>query len=230
MSEFEITSLEFNGYGGAPVANHYFRPAVSSQVPTLAIILPGLSYSGDMPLLYYTRLLLLQRGADVLQLDTSYASPNFQKATRQEQAMWLGADATAAVKAGRAAQPDHAASMPQRLILAGKSIGTVALAYLVSSSEPDATTVWLTPLLRQPLIVQAVLQCNGPTMCIAGTGDATFEAAALESIQAAGAEVMIIEGANHSLEIPGDIFQSLKNLNTVVQGLAGFLDRQGGWK
>ena len=103
----------------------------------------------DLPNFRLARL-ALQRGADVLQLHTDYTRPDFQAASPQERMAWLAADAQAAVEVGRA-QRGYS-----RLILIAKSIGTLALAHLVTQEAcADAATIWLTPLLRRPYLVEA---------------------------------------------------------------------------
>lgn len=133
--------------------------------------------------------------------------------------MWLGADALSAVQGGLR-QRDYA-----QLVLIGKSIGTLALATLVSRDEGrSALTLWLTPLLRQPWLVEAALQAKGPAFFAAGSGDATYDPAALQRIrEATGAEAVVLEGANHSLEAPGDVGRSLEYMQEVVRGMDAFL-------
>jgi predicted alpha/beta-hydrolase family hydrolase len=209
----EITALSIAGYVEAPVPNLFFRQGGTSG--KLAVIFPGLRYSCDMPLLYYSTNLLLQHGVDVLQLHTDYTQPGFQSASRPEQAEWMFADALAGVRTGRS-QGNYT-----RLILAGKSIGTLVMASLAAKGEAaEAGMIWLTPLLHQPQLVEAALRCKSPALFAVGTGDSTYDPAALARIRTAtGAKALILENANHSLEIPGDAFRSLHMLNQVMQAV-----------
>ena len=59
MDEFEIQRLPLHGYQGKPVPNLFFR--IKQSRPALAVIFPGLTYSADMPLLFYTSALLRLR-------------------------------------------------------------------------------------------------------------------------------------------------------------------------
>lgn len=217
MSEVKIISLPIFGYSGEAVPNRFFQQ--TSAARDLAILLPGLNYTCDMPLLYYPARLLVERGADVLQLRVDYTRPEFQSRERPEQVAWMGEDARAAVQAG-IGQRNY-----DRLVLIGKSIGTLGLAYLVTQGGlATATTIWLTPLLRQPWLVQAAQQCRGPALFVAGTGDSTYDPAALEKVQqATGAKSFILEGANHSLEIPGELDRSIAWIGKYVQEIDSFL-------
>lgn len=219
MVEPEITSLTINGLGGRVVPNRFFR--CRDGAGALAVLFPGLRYTCDMPLLYYPTRLLLQRGADVLQLHTDYTSSKFQDLTRLEQAAIIGDDALTAVKVGLAER------QYKILVLMGKSIGTLALAQLVASGlNLEPAVIWLTPLLHQPLLVNAALQARGAALFICGTGDSTYHAAALAQIcQQTAAQALLLENANHSLETPGDVAHSLQMMQQILQAEMAFLDK-----
>ncbi len=223
MTAFEITSLKIAGYADLPLPNRFFRtdqPAAPYR-KTLAVILPGLNYTCDMPLLFYPAKLLMEMGADVLQVHSDYTTSIFQTASRQNQAAWLATDAQAALRAGR--QQDEY----RQLVLIGKSIGTLALANLaVSDLDLPALAIWLTPLLAQEWLVAAAASSELPGLFVASKTDPTFDAHGLEKIQKqATAEALLFEGANHSLEISGDVLQSLEIMRQVLQGLRAFLDK-----
>jgi len=217
MAEIEIGNLVIAGQRGEPVPNRFLRQAGAAN--ELAVILPGLNYTCDMPLLYYPTRLLMERGADVLQLHADYTAPAFQSRSRLEQVAQLGQEAREAIKAGWAQRAYS------RLVLIGKSIGTLGLAYLVTqASYAGATTIWLTPLLRQPWLVQSAMQCSGPALFVAGGGDATYDPVALNMIQDANhAQALILEQANHSLEIPGDPSGSIRLMGKIIDVMGRFL-------
>lgn len=223
MATFEIRSLQIAGYADLPLPNRFFRTARSAatHMKTLAVILPGLNYTCDMPLLFYPAKLLIELGADVLQVHSDYTASIFQTASRQNQAVWLATDAQAALRAGRN-QDDY-----RQLVLIGKSIGTLALANLaVSGLDLAAVAIWLTPLLTQERLVAAAATSKLPGLFVGSKADPTFDASGLEKIQKqAIAETLLFEGANHSLEIPGNVLQSLEIMRQVLQGLHAFLDK-----
>ncbi|HEX7976703.1 MAG TPA: alpha/beta family hydrolase [Anaerolineales bacterium] len=222
MTEFQISELSISGYAGKAVPNRFFKAQKAAEAGEgLAVLFPGLRYTCDMPLLYYPTKLFLQRGFDVLQVHTDYTRPEFQASSRRDQGIWLAADAKSAVQAGRAqGQYDH-------LVLVGKSIGTLVLAHLVANeSTAGAGAIWLTPLLHQPQLVEAAVRCKGPALFVAGSGDPTFDEAALVRIQEkTRAETMVIEGANHSLEVSEDPLEALGILQSIIQRMAEFLNR-----
>ncbi len=219
MPDLNITTLSITGYDTNPLPNRFFRQAGSAN--TLAVLFPGLRYSCDMPLLFYPFKLLLERGAEVLQVRADYTLTSYPSLPPDERAAWLAADAQAAVQAARR-QGKYT-----RLVLIGKSIGTVSLASL-APHERSAISIWLTPLLRNPQVVAAAEQNPGAALFVAGTADDLYSAAALNRIHTATqAETALVEGGDHSLEIAGDFFASLRALEQVMRAIAGFLDRQG---
>jgi dienelactone hydrolase len=224
MPDLKITSIPISGYAGKTVPNRFFRQERATPTPgarTLAVLFPGMQYSCDMPLLYYPLKLLLARGAEVLQVRADYTQPAYQSLPQAERAAWLAEDATAVVQAVRS-QGDTT-----HLVLVGKSIGTIALASL-APHEPEAITIWLTPLLRNPLVTAAAEQYRRAALFIAGTADDLYDAFALDHIRfATHAETQLIENGDHSLEIKGDFFASLRALEQTMQAISGFLERHG---
>ncbi len=217
MPDLNISSLSITGYAGKNVPNRFFRQG--GAAPTLAVLFPGMNYSCDMPLLFYPLKLLLDRGAEVLQVRADYTVPAYRSLPPEERSAWLAADAQAAVQAARQ-QGKYS-----KLVLVGKSIGTIALAHL-APLEPEAVSIWLTPLLHNPLVVSAAEHNRGAALFVAGTDDDLYDAAALERIQAATrADAELIRGGDHSLEVEGNFFASLKALDQVMQAIAGFLSK-----
>ncbi len=51
--------------------------------------------------------------------------------------------------------------------------------------------------------------------------NSTYDPQALERIrQATGAAAVVLPGVNHSLEVPGDLQQSIRHLGTVLEAIA----------
>jgi predicted alpha/beta-hydrolase family hydrolase len=219
VKEYSITSIKISGYGARFVPNRFYKqPGIAD---TLALVFPGVQYSCDMPLLYYPSLLLREKGADVLHVQTEYISSEYRSLPVRERAEWLFTDARSAARAALT-QRDYT-----RMVLVGKSIGTLALTHLVTNTPwTQAITIWLTPLLPQPMLAEAVMQLKSPALFIVGTDDDTYDADILARIQqVTKAEALVIEGADHYLQIPGDTLASLNAMQKIVQTTADFLTR-----
>lgn len=216
----EPFSLKVKGYDGKPLANLYW-PAEKSN-GWLAIILPGLNYTSDMPLLFFTRRLLQWRGVDTLNLNPAARSDAFQNSSNELQLAWLKADVLAGLKTGLE-QKNY-----QGVVLAGKSIGSLAIAQAVSQAESLLPTaiVWLTPLMHDPVVLDAAFGAIGPQAHICGGADPTYIPEALSQILAKKprARAFIAPGGNHILEVPGDERATFDGIGKAMLFLGEFLD------
>lgn len=212
-------SLAIVGYRGEPVPNRFLHQDAATD--HLAILFPGMGYTLDMPLFYYAENLLTEGGADLLRVEYAYGRhAAFRAAPEDEQLRWLLADATAAFRAGLAQRPYR------RLTLVGKSLGTLAMGHLLTtegSPVGDTRAVWLTPLLREQRLREQIGRYAGPSLFAAGTADPLHDPAALDALRAAsGAEAVVIEGADHGLDVPGDPIASVRGLERVIAALNAF--------
>jgi hypothetical protein len=214
----EISTLPISGFRDETVPNKFY---MQPNPAGIALILPGLRYTCDMPLLYFLTQTLLDRHFDVIQLHTDYTVETLQTLTPAEQLNRITADAQAAIEVAYQNCPG------KNMIVAGKSIGTLPIAMLMSTGViPQAACIWLTPLCKYPFVVDAALHYAGPAMLIASQGDETFDEEGIAQIQhQTQIEVLVFDKANHSLLIPGETLQSLGILEKVVEAYGTFLDR-----
>ncbi len=216
--KYKTESLEIPGNLGHSVKNEYHQQTGASD--NLALIYPGLRYSCDKPLLYYTTNLLLERGYDVLQLRANYRTPQFQDLSQADRTIQLIEDGKALLNAGRQAKSYS------NLLLTGKSLGTLTMAFIFNEDRNllNAKTIWLTPLLHLPPVSQISLELTGPAFVVGSDADPTFESEPVTKIQSmSNTTTQIIKHANHSLEIPGEPLRSLQILTQVMENLNSFL-------
>jgi hypothetical protein len=213
-------SLSIIGFNQQPLDNQFW-PSEKS-VGTLAILLAGLNYNMDMPILFFARRLLLWRGVDVLNLNPNTRSNAFKNAPEPDQLTWLQADMQAGIQAGLA-QSNY-----RQLILVGKSIGSLAIATVLEYAQAflPTTSVWLTPLLRYEVVFQAAMNTPGPQVHLCGGADSTYKADRLQQIlnTKPNASAFIAEGANHILEVPGDDQATFTGFSGAMLFLGKFLD------
>ena len=211
-AQLSITELGITGPAGELLANRFFR----QKKPTtdLAVVLPGLRYNCDKPLLYYTSQALAAREMDVLQVWADYTRPDITSLSQTDQTLRMVSDAQAAIQAGVRAR------QYKRLILAGKSIGTLLMAFILSQECPleIAATIWLTPLLQIPFVSDAIQKTTAPAMVAGGTADSTFDPTSVLSLEKLPNITMLrVVGGDHSLEIPHDLSCSLIALSDLVE-------------
>jgi hypothetical protein len=216
--EISFNSLDIPGYQNRPVPNTLItHPNPSGH---LGIILPGFRYSPDMAPLHYAARILLEQGADILQVEYAYYRTDFMQQPENEQDVRLSSDVFAACDAGLSYRPY------QKITLVGKSLGTLAMGHLFADSRfQKAACIWLTPLLTVDWLCSRIEQVRPRSLFVIGTDDQFYKPDILERLElATGGSSLVIEGANHALEIPGDIPQSLFALDQMVQAFQEFHD------
>lgn len=212
-----LSSLDVPGYRNQQVPNTF----IIQPNPTrhLGIILPGYRYSVEMAPLYYAGRILLDQGADVLRVEYAYYRTDFMEQPESEQDKWISSDVFAACTAGLSYRSY------EKITLVGKSLGTIAMGHLLRDSRfQGATCVWETPLLTVEWLCSQIDQVRPRSLFVIGTADQFYKRDLLERlVSVTKGESVVLEGANHALEIPGDIPKSLRALEQIVQALQGFL-------
>jgi hypothetical protein len=214
----ELSSLDIVGHKKQPVPNTF----IAQPQPTthLAVILPGYRYPVEMPPLHYAARILLEQAADVLRVEYAYYRTNFLQQSESEQDEWISNDVFAACEAGLS-QRSY-----EKITLVGKSLGTIAIGHLLSDLRfQQATCVWVTPLLTVEWLYSRVEQTRPRSLFIIGTTDRFYKPELLNHLKAVTqGQTCILEGADHGLEIAGDIPGSLAVLHQIVETLQAFLN------
>lgn len=215
---FDFASLAIRGHEDRPVANTFLKQRDPAR--RLAVLYPGLGYNVSMPLMYYTGHVFSGLGADVLLVDTAYNKNSaFSALPEAERDAWAATDAVAAL--------DEALRQRayERVTLAGKSIGTLAAGAVLEArpGAPIESVVWLTPLIKNARLRQQAAARMHRALFITGSADPHYDAALIEEARkSTGGEVMLVDGANHSLEIPGDLMRSLAIMRQVIERIDRF--------
>ena len=166
-----------------------------------AVILPGIRYFSQAPLLWFAREAAQAGGWSVIEVD--------ERAPRDREPFdWMR---------GQAERALEAASGAERVVVIGKSLGSVA-ATLVSGPA-----IWLTPLLNQPEVAGAIGSATAPTLLVGSTADPTWAGGAVPDN--ASIEVLELERLDHSLQLTGDPIASVDVLRDVTARVGAFLDR-----
>jgi hypothetical protein len=216
---YQQEKLDLKTFNNQPLPNTFFKQ--ESGTDHLAVLLPGRGYTVQMPLFFYPALQLLERGLDVLRLDVNYSKrEDFQALEMNEQFRHLFAEVVAAYQAGMA-QRDY-----QQVTVVGKSLGTLAMGHLLTTEAlpPSVNAIWLTPLVRFDFLREQIKAFGGRSLFAIGTADPHYDAECLAEVQqATNGEVVTIEGADHGMNIAGDLSGSIKALDKIVQAIDLFL-------
>jgi hypothetical protein len=167
------------------------------------VLLPGVRYFSQAPLLWFAREAALAGGWSVLEVSERAPSD-------QEPFEWIADRAESALNATSATQ----------VMMIGKSLGSAAAPLATKRALP---AVWLTPLLTRPEVIAALGATDLPTLVIGSPSDQTWGNGELPENEAL--EVMELDGLDHSLQIEGDPLGSIDVLRDVTERISGFLER-----
>ncbi len=215
-----IEKFDIIGYRNEVFSCTFFRQ--EHETNHIAVLFPGFGYTVQMPLMYYTGRLLSESGADIFLVGYNYSQqPDFQAASGEEREIWLRTDTIAAYEMALA-QRNY-----ERVTLVGKSIGTRAIGHLLATEAPlpSLRCVWLTPILRSGMLRAQIKQRPHRALFVVGTADSHYDPAGLVEIQQATAgQAIVIDKADHSLEITGDVVQSIHILEGLITEIQKFLE------
>ncbi|GAA3060218.1 hypothetical protein Aglo01_55340 [Actinokineospora globicatena] len=163
----------------------------------LTLLLPGHGYTATMPLLDYLREATTRRGADVMPVT------------------WPDGFTPERVPAHVAAILDGLAEPP--LVIA-KSLGTFSAGVV---AERGLTAVWLTPVLTDAAVVAGIRANPAPALLVGGTADRFWDGELARSLSP---HVLEVDGADHSMLVPGPMARSAAVLGQVCTAVEEFLD------
>jgi hypothetical protein len=167
------------------------------------VLLPGVRYFSQAPLLWFAREAAGAAGWSALELSDrapAGADPFGWMSERADRAL--------------------AATDASRIVVMGKSLGSVAAPL---AAERGLPALWLTPLLGRPEVVGALNAARAPALLIGSKADPTWADGELPANDLL--EIVELEGLDHSLQVEGDPLASLDVLRNVTERVAGFLER-----
>ncbi len=207
------------GFRDSPLKNRFYMQ--SNPTKKIALVFPGLAYNSTMPLLHYSIQSILATGINVLSVDYDYSDNyEFLQLSLREKSEWLIGDVEAAL--------EHVTKEEKHEVvcLAGKSLGTLAVGHLLETQKHlrKAKTIWLTPLIKNPDLMEQMLSYMKDAIMVIGTSDSQYDSDLIDRLNAnTQLGGIVIDGANHSLEIEGDVTKSLRVLMQIVTIIQQFL-------
>lgn len=213
----ELTTLNAVGYRNQKVPNTLI--AQSNPTGHLGIILPGYRHSADMADLHYAERILLEQGADLLRVEYVYYQTDFLDQSEDIQMQWITEDVFAACNANLAYKTYT------KITLIGKSLGANVMGFLIEDERfQKVECIWSTPLLTNERLCSQIEKAHPHSLFIIGTADKFYKPEILSRLEGATrGRSVIVEGADHGLEIPGSISKSLTALGQIVEALQEFL-------
>lgn len=219
---YSIETLPLLDQRDDPVPHRFLRAEVATE--HAALLLPGAEIAFLHPALYYCISECMRREADMLWVGYSLR-PGFLSASLEERALQAKQDSAAACQALLEQRPYH------RLTLIGKSLGTLAMGDLLTASlvTMPAQAIWLTPLFLDQALRDQIHHVSVPSLFVIGTQDAGYDPGYVREVRdsyAGKGEVLVIEGADHGLEVGADgtdVLGSVQVLEQVMRAIQAFL-------
>ena len=207
MEGYATTRITTDGYDGQVPNTWWFCGS-----DTLLVLLPGLGYTNQMPLMFYLHQLGTGRRWDILEIDYDYRSVPRDTTAAEWDARFI-ADVEPMLRAA------IARGGYTRIVLAGKSIGTRVITSLVNHGfGGNLVYLWLTPLLISPAVYDAV-KSHAPAVAVFGDADYAVQNVDLAPLANAGVSLIIVPEGDHGMSIPGDVPRSVAELARVLREL-----------
>ncbi|BDZ49248.1 hypothetical protein GCM10025867_14890 [Frondihabitans sucicola] len=177
-------------------------PAHPAATTPTALILPGAGYTTQAPLLYWISSALVAHGWRLIRADWGFRPASLEQGRR------LVHDSLETFPGGDV--PD---------LVVAKSIGTFALPWAMTHG---AAGIWLTPLLSESDVAEALNAADDRHVAIGGTADPAWLPSLLTDSHAI---LHSVTGANHSLELPSSWDGSVREQVPVIQAAVAHAER-----
>ncbi|HEY6469416.1 MAG TPA: alpha/beta hydrolase [Candidatus Dormibacteraeota bacterium] len=176
-----------------------------------AVVVPGRMFGPHTPLLMYAAQAAERRGARVYQLQWPEEELAIASASGEALSSWVTHYVGAAL--------DALDLVDAKPLIVGKSLATYAARV---AAERDLPAVWLTPLLAEAYVVDALRDSLRPFLLVGGTADAFGWDSRVA--HALSPHVLEVEGADHGMFVPGELAASATVLGSVATAIEQFFD------
>ncbi|GHI00814.1 alpha/beta family hydrolase [Neobacillus kokaensis] len=214
MVQFINGQIERNEYSTIP----YTWICGEQPNNSICIMLPGLGYTTQRPLFHYSTNVCVNNRLDILHINYQYSQNEFfKKLSGPEQDQWMYEDVTTAVR------EVLKENEYEKCFLLSKSLGSIPAAkeWKHRNLENTSSGIWLTPLLKDDNVFQAILNSDLPSLVVIGDKDPHYIEDRVDKLkQNQLVTIVVIPNADHSLEIKGDItatIDAIKEGNLKIQ-------------
>lgn len=199
--------INTSSYWGVNVQNEYRQQGSD----TLVVLLPGQGYTIMAPLMYYSYLVALQCGYDILALEYGFQKANMEPAANEM--IELINETTETI------QECLSRKNYQNVILIGKSLGAYLQTMMMEElSDYNVKYVYLTPMKR---CIDGIKKTKG--LVIVGNSDKVFpqeEIHKLTNIE--GVQLKVVDGVGHDLDNK-DYSESIMILKEVMRVISLYI-------
>jgi predicted alpha/beta-hydrolase family hydrolase len=186
---------------------------ISRESDTLVVILPGIGYTVDRPLMDYSKKLALELGYDVLQIEYGFQIAR-KILDRENEFQYVKRESIEIFK--NALNDSY-----KKIIFISKSIGTIINTILCNEVKAcEVKNIYLTPVNET---LKVGIKEN--SLVISGTSDPLINKKTIEIIRKIkGVNLIEIKNADHSLNINDSVLESIEILNKVIKAEKDYLE------
>ncbi|MGX6445638.1 alpha/beta family hydrolase [Neobacillus sp. K501] len=188
---------------------------------TLCIMLPGLGYTTQRPLFHYATGVCMKHEVDILHVNYQFVkNEHFSKLSELEQERWMYEDVKAVL------DDVLEENVYEQCFLLSKSIGTIPMAmeWKAGHINQIAFGIWLTPLIKDDNVYEALLNTEIPSLCVIGDHDHHFLEERISSLKNNPLiSTILIPNADHGLEVKGDLADTLEAIMVVMKSIEDFM-------
>jgi pimeloyl-ACP methyl ester carboxylesterase len=83
--------------------------------------------------------------------------------------------------------------------------------------------IWLTPLLKEDLVFETLLNTDIPSLCVIGDQDQHYIEERICLLENNQISTLVIPNANHSLEVNGDVLTTIEAMKIIMKRLQEFI-------
>lgn len=187
---------------------------INQKSTTLVVLLPGIGYTVDRPLMDYSKKLALESGYDVIPIE--YGFQIARKTLKpQEEFKYIKKESMDILKS--VLNKNY-----KKIIFISKSIGTIVHTLLCNEvNNYEVKNIYLTPVNET---MKVGIKEN--SLVITGTSDPLINKEKIEEIRKiAGVNIIEVKNGDHSLNIKGDILNSVEVLYKVIGAEKEYLNK-----
>ena len=186
---------------------------IENYSDTLVVLLPGIGYICDRPLLDYSKRLAIEMRYDVLSIEYGFQAARTSLDNSDEFSIVIRETREIILKALN--------DKYRNLVFIGKSIGTLVQASIEEKlAKYEMFNIYLTPVSET---IKVGIKEN--SLIIAGNNDPMINNDALHKLrEMSDVEFLEIEGADHSLNIKDDTMKSIDVLKKVIEAEKNYLN------
>ncbi|MEU8233355.1 hypothetical protein AB0C12_27565 [Actinoplanes sp. NPDC048967] len=177
----------------------------------VVLLLPGLHYSAERPLLHFARTVFVKHGWTAREVHWPENPPEPEG---QDLPGW-SARLRFFVNAHVSRILDQESG--RAVALAGKSMGAFAAA---TAADRGLPAVWLTPILRDSPVPADLRRATAPFLLVGSAADPSWEP---EIARSFGRPCYEAQDADHSMETAGDPVRSVDALRQVTAAMDSFV-------